>query len=180
MSAILWFLGIVALLVLTFFVWFCLGALVKIVLIWAPSLVVIATGAIFAYWIGGFGGAIALLVTLGVSYKVLRLGPSPTRLIVSQDAWTQSSAWSSGGWEGRGLLHPPRRAYMQQPNSDEAHNYMQKAGHTGGSSVALTFLRTASRARTPSPRCNKLFKVNLWRFLSFGDCRFPVCGSTGL
>ena len=82
MSTILWFLGIVALLVMAFFLWFCLGALVKIVLIWAPSLVVIATGAIFAYWLGGFGGAIALLVTLGVSYKVY-------------ETWTFSDAFDS-------------------------------------------------------------------------------------
>ena len=37
---------------------------------WVLSLVMLTIGGIFAYWLGGLGGAIVFLVTLGVAYKV--------------------------------------------------------------------------------------------------------------
>ena len=67
---ILWFLAIIVLIVLAFFAWFFFGILLRLGLVWAPSFATLTIGGIFAYWLGGLGGAIVFLVTLGVAYKV--------------------------------------------------------------------------------------------------------------
>jgi hypothetical protein len=72
-TALFWLIAIVAALAVAIVAWFCIGVVLKAILVWTPSAAVIAIGGALAWALGGLAGAIVALVALGFSYKVYEL-----------------------------------------------------------------------------------------------------------
>ena len=70
MDAVLWLIVIISGMVVLFFAWFFLGAFLKLLLLWLPSLSVVAAAAGFGIIFGGAMAAVIILTGLGIAYAI--------------------------------------------------------------------------------------------------------------
>jgi len=70
MNEALWVIAIIAIIIALVFAWFFFGALLKILLLWLPSFLIMAASITLGIIIGGVISAIIIIFGLGSAYAV--------------------------------------------------------------------------------------------------------------